>query len=130
MSKSDRRTIQAILALFIVGLLLIAAIAWGAWQVVSALSVTALRVLVLIGILAIPIAAWVGWRLGRYEAGAVLHGVDEIGERVMGTAEKVAALRVGMHRARRSDAGSVVVMPMQLPPITHRAAIEDEIVDL
>ena len=131
MSKKDIKMIRDFIGLSFIALGLASGLAWGSWQLVLAFSVSTLRVLVIIGAVATPAAAFVGWRLGNREATARLRGIDEISERVMGTAEKVAALRVGVHRARKQD-GPVVIMPMALPPIVHRAALEsgDDVVDL
>jgi len=129
MGKNDVKAIQGFVSLIIAGLLLASGLAWTGWQLVSMLSVTALRVLVLTGAVVVPVTAFIGWRLGRYEAGAVLRGVDEVGNRVMGTAERVASLRVGVQRARKADA-NIVIAPLPLPPVVHRTAIDDDIVDL
>jgi len=132
MSKKDLKAVWGFGGLALAVLLLAGGVVWLAWRGMGALTLTTLKALVLILAVATPGTFWAGWRLGRYEARAVLHGVDEIGERVMSTAEKVASLRVGVHRARKND-GAVVVMPMALPPIVHRAALgggKDDVVDL
>lgn len=116
----DFKATQGWGALILAALILAAGAIWLAWRGLGALSLTTLKALILILAVATPGAFWAGWRLGSREAKATLHGIDEVANRVMSAAEHVAALRVGMQRARKQD-GPVVVMPLALPPIVRRS---------
>jgi len=124
-------TIERLIGAVIVGLFLLAGAIWLAWRGLSALSVTVLKATVLLLAAGVPTAWWIGWRLGNRESTATLHGVDEVATRVLNTAEHVASLRVGAHRAVKQG-GNIFIAPLALPPVIHRSldAGTDDIVDL
>ncbi len=105
----------------IVVTVLTAVVCWFAWRALARLPAGTLAALVLAMAVLLPIGAYVAWRLGRYEAQAVIRGMEEVGKQVMSDAERIASLRVAAHRAQRQPQGPVVVMPIGLPPIVHRS---------
>lgn len=114
-----------ILAGAVVGLVIVGFVLWWLWLFIEGLGVGALRAWAILATLALPVVGFAGWTLGRYEATALLKGVDKGVDKVA-----VAATKLRTKEVKQSPVNVAVLPP--LPPVQHRQLTggESEVVDL
>ena len=115
-----KRRLKVVLTVLRVGVVIVVVTAlWVLWSWLTDLSPALLVVWAALATLALPVVALAGWLFGRYEAAALLRGIDAGIDRVAGAATKL--------KVRETKGTTNIAV---LPQVVHRQLPGEEVIDL